>query len=253
MPLISAFMRVGKYDEIKESFTKKQIKFGCAANWMHYKGEGGIADCLEAEFICSNILNIPMVFVKEDALSLPVLCLYMFKNIKKEIELTDSKVKDIQLSNFLSRMGYNYCDGGYLFITNIKQFIKELEQQIPIALQKNKNRFYKFSKDINKNSIIARSSVKYDIDNSLNFNINPYEALFHKRTKYDYQQEYRIVIQQHFKQAFLSKKYNYKLNELIVELPHLHEYAKICSAKEIDILRFSIENEGLKMLFFKSV
>ena len=71
-----------------------------------------------------------------------------------------------------------------------------------------------------------------------NFLINDCESLFHKRKGYEEQNEYRIVVQNYFKQLQSAKNYDYRKNELTVEMPCLQDYSQIWSAKELKFLNF---------------
>ena len=117
-----------------------------------------------------------------------------------------------------------------LVILNTKAFYMDLLNSIPDEVLHNTIlSSERFSMGFSTANPIFVANVDYkNIRNRL-FYFDEYKAIFTKHESYAFQNEQRIIIPsvcfKHF--ATIGEEYYYKNNILHINLPHLHEYAKL--------------------------
>lgn len=273
----SMLMRAGSFKKIKSDYDKKQITFSCAANWIDYGKKyrnGGVGDWLECTFahvhksfdesslryksgeplgdiICSilksddtkYLTRIPMILT-------PLLCLFSFNDVHIRLQDKDEGESiSFLLGKYLTDLGYAEEDGGYLFITKPNDFINELRRQIPLAVKENLDSAKTLSVNDTYNPIysIGFKDVDYNTYDKKEFFLGTptaYNELFWKDKKFEYQSELRLFIPGvTFNQQYPSKDYNYKINELTINLPNFQTYSEIVSAKEYNAMNFLVSKD----------
>ena len=245
-------MRVGKKSDIEYNWDKKNVLFGCPANWIDKqltKKDGTIGDMFECVFAhlpsddsrvwqqrdsCGKPMGDNLLILRNEndgsfllryipTILTPVLCFYCIR----------ANSIPINLRKLATDMGYKAKACAFLFIKKPDSFLDDLKEQIPIAVQSNGNltskRFYSPFDPLNP---IDASNIDYDRYTAT----EPFydrqrclDELFWKLPKYRYQSEARIAIRNvNYIQGYdPNKKYHPKRNYLEVSLPHLHEYAEI--------------------------
>ncbi len=281
---VTLLMRAGNYQKMKFDFENNQIVFSCAANWIDYAKThpqstiGDISECafahLDKDFDFKKFKELlgpnkdPLnwmydidksIYLSASPIILsPALCFFAFTNLKATLKDVDQLIYLVDI--YVESLKYSdKRQVGVLFINNPVLFQKELIEQIPIAIYKNKDKFqdsgsqYKFDPQ----HPIATKNIDYCKNNRKDlFKVYPSNDDIFKKSK-DYQDlcERRYVIAGiNYKQSLMDENYNYRKNLLTVKLPYLHEYAKFFQASQMDTLVFSItQDDMVKIIYGKRV
>ncbi len=274
----SMLMRAGNYKKIKSDYDKKRITFSCAANWIDYGikyHNGGVGDWLECAFshvpksvyeknlkyksgnpigdmVCFILQSDSTKYLTRTPIILtPTMCFFSFNDV--HIRLQDKDVGgsiSFLLGKYLTDLGYTEDEGGYLFITKPDDFIDELKKQIPLAVKENLDSVKTISvNDIYEpNYSIGFKDVDYNTYDKKEFFLGTptaYDELFWKDKKFEYQSELHLFIPGvTFNQQYPKKDYNYKINELTINLPNFQTYSEIISAKECNAMNFFVSEDN---------
>ena len=271
------FFRVGTTNDVKALFDANQIRFGCPANWIDsaFRGKnqtiGDYAECVFAHLSKTDprvnsqtdVMGKPMgdnllITVNSKGndcwlsymptILTPTLCFYSV-HIEEERTRHRKKNSDDILAFSLDR----YCDAmqckqkesSFLFIIHPEQFIEELKVEIPNAVEANRSKLTseRFYGDYNANDSLFYRDIDYlrhSRDELFYDNPGKSEEIFWKMPEYAYQSEVRLIIPNiNFQQGFgYANPYDSRENSLLVNLPHLKDYAKVFSASDAHWLVF---------------
>ena len=166
------------------------------------------------------------------------------ERIRKGIKNADDLLA-FDLDLYCEMMECKPEESSYLFILDPVRFIEELKLSIPKAVEANYAKLTdeRFYSAFNPKDAVLLRNVDYSRHNKSElFYDNPgnCEEIFWKMPEYAFQSEVRIIIPNiNFQQAFCyPQPYDATENSLIINLPHLKEYAKVFPASEAHTLLF---------------
>ena len=283
---MSLLLRVGSNQAIERCYHKKTLTFSCAANWLDYalkhndqatgdffecafahvpKDDPRIAEIRAADgkpmgnnlLILENKKDNSCILRYVPAILMPAVSFYSFHPIdiikrNQSLSIENSEKQPyitFSLDKYRSSMGYKPENASYLLINNVREFIDELKERIPIAVDENKENltskrfFIKYNpketilcKDVNYKAY-KRNEVFFCPNNNLN-------EMFWKLPEYEWQSEVRMVIpHMNFVQSYDFISYDYQINTLDVFLPKFQTYASIFPAKKVHTIFFDQFNE----------
>ena len=268
------FFRVGGKNDTEQLYESNQVRFGCPANWLweaikeKNQSIGDVYECIFAHLQKNDprvksqkdIMGKPMgdnLLVVENTNGVDCLLRYIptiliptacfcsvdVEKVREEINSFAPRMF-FDLDQYRIDMGYGEDDAGFLFIKQPPRFIEELAESIPKAVKKNiyKLTTQRFYGDFNPLEPVFANTVNYSRhkqDELFYDNPGSFEEMFWKMPGYEYQSEVRVIIPNiNFKRPFDINHYDKHTNSLLVELPHLKEYAVYYSAQEAHTLIF---------------
>ena len=180
----------------------------------------------------------------------PTMCFYSF-DATKVAAMNDGKmpifphVVSFLPDRYLDEMCYEKDTASFLFINSPEKFFEELKEQVPIAIKQNENilttdRYY----HTKGNDDCELFADKVDYTRHLPTDIyydepRPSAELFWKYPQYHFQSEVRVaILNTNFVWDYDPQHFKYEQHRLDVYLPHLHEYATIRVAKDIQNICF---------------
>lgn len=272
---ISCLMRVGPTEEIERCFAQKTITFGCAANWINYaltKNNNTVGDLQEGIYahvpkedpridtvidkkgnpmgnhllVLENLLDKTCLLRHIPTILKPVLCFYSFNIEKVMQEMGNVPCVYFDAQEYLDYMGYEKEKTSFLLVTNPEEFLNDLKNAVPLAVEENRNNLTdkRFYTPFNKSNPVLLKLVDYTkySENTIFWDLPENgEELFWKCSSYQPQSEARIVINNlNFVQTYNPKEeYNYEKNRLNVILPNFENYTKIFPADQVHKIFFS--------------
>lgn len=185
----------------------------------------------------------------------PTMCFYSF-DATKVAAMNDGKmpifphVVSFLPDRYLDEMCYEKDTASFLFINSPEKFFEELKEQVPIAIKQNENilttdRYY----HTKGNDDCELFADKVDYTRHLPTDIyydepRPSAELFWKYPQYHFQSEVRVaILNTNFVWDYDPQHFKYEQHRLDVYLPHLHEYATIRAAKDLQNICFFCRSE----------
>lgn len=147
-------------------------------------------------------------------------------------------------------MCYRKETASFLFINDPKKFFEELKEQVPIAIKQNASiltadRYYRAKGNddcelfVDKVDYARHSPADIYYDEP-----SPSAELFWKYPQYHFQSEVRVaILNTNFVGDYDPQHFKYEQHRLDVYLPHLHEYATIRAAKDLQNICFFCRSE----------
>lgn len=275
-------MRLGSTKRIEQCYNTRTLSFGCAANWVDYSKTGDKVTGDQLECVFAHLKNgdsrmnvkdshgIPMGNHLETlydprtdtyylrfipTLLTPTMCFYSF-DATKVAAMNDGKmpifphVVSFLPDRYLDEMCYEKDTASFLFINSPEKFFEELKEQVPIAIKQNENilttdRYY-HTKGKDDCELFAD---KVDYTRHFPTDIyydepRPSAELFWKYPQYHFQSEVRVaILNTNFVWDYDPQHFKYEQHRLDVYLPHLHEYATIRAAKDLQNICFFCRSE----------
>lgn len=270
-----AFLRVGNKRDIEEQFSRSELTFSCAANWISYaykflmegKPLNGTTDIFDCAFACqrqdfrddkllekykSNLIRIGIgdkkYYYFNPVITMPAICFYNINsNILEQYEVLKGRIIDFPLNEYAKV--FDIREAAFLLISDVESFGKELRRELPRSIIRQKEKFtcdgftYKF--DEKSPYIIGNILYEDRQKNPIFYNEADYfEPMFRKDCRYKWQNEVRIVVPNiSFRHSFGAnyEEKCYKNNLLSVSLPCMHDYARILHVTD----RLTVRSEAI--------
>ena len=276
------FMRLGSTKRIEQCYNTKTLSFGCAANWVDYSKTGNkvTGDQLECVFAhlksgdsrmnVKDSHGIPMgnhletLYAPETdtcylrfipTLLTPAMCFYSFDSTKVAA-INDGKmpifphVVSFLPDRYLNAMCYEKDTASFLFINDPKKFFEELKEQVSIAIKQNENilttdRYYHAEGNDDCELFVDKVDYARHSPTDIYYDEpSPSAELFWKYPQYQFQSEVRVaILNTNFVWDYDPQHFKHEQHRLDVYLPHLHEYATIRAAKDLQNIYFFCRSE----------
>ena len=277
-------IRVGNLETINKQYNEKYIEFGCPENWRNLawkKPDCMIGDDLECVFAklpqnnneiyekFPGFLSNPKqngtsktvfgenIFYRWNIFTqTPTLCFYS-RDVRSEISSSSKGFVEYDLDDYCCEIGYFPEDSSYLIIHSPSLFLKELEEQMPIAIEeanKKGNIFpHEATRDLEKYLYGGYTKI-YKLEeliSSTDFDPDYPDILkkIQREGMPDFKKlhELRLYTIKYFFWQFDNHngEYDYLKNTLKVYLPTLEKYAGVINGKQYSGIRasnFNFEN-----------
>ena len=185
----------------------------------------------------------------------PTMCFYSF-DATKVAAMNDGKmpifphVVSFLPDRYLDEMCYEKDTASFLFINDPKKFFEELKEQVPIAIKQNASiltadRYYRTKGNDDCELFVDKVDYTRHLPTDIYYDEpRPSAELFWKYPQYHFQSEVRVaILNTNFVWDYDPQHFKYEQHRLDVYLPHLHEYATIRAAKDLQNIYFFCRSE----------
>lgn len=261
-------MRVDRTKKIMDCYRGQYLRFSCPLNWIIYaaqkddKSVGDWNECIFAQLPvgdprlnnqvdsrglpmrdnlleCDNPINGLRTLRYYPIILKPTLCFFSFRydELLSQVDPLRGSV-EYSLEKYCIDMGYNPEEISFLLIEDPNALHEELKKGIPIAVKGNMALSSEgFYKEFDADDPLSGQDVIYDLHKDNDIFCDKAETTpFWKFARYKYQSELRFTVNHlHFKNRDLG---DCKERNLIVQMPHLQEYARVITGRDVKRIRF---------------